>query len=133
MVKVRFRRLFDRLPVRISTSDLHHRIISELMILECSFPLKPLLKHVKAHLNNTSDLIARFDSIESSQLEGMVPVSFDVVSLYTKFDMQEAINSSLEYARGYREWGLFIKSSRAKRWGTPKSARTIECIVHAVK
>ena len=41
-----FRRLFDRLPVRISTSDLHHRIlrkkfyISELMILECSFPLK---------------------------------------------------------------------------------------------
>ena len=40
-----FRRLFGRLPVRISTSDLHHRIlrkklISELMILECSFPLK---------------------------------------------------------------------------------------------
>ena len=42
-----FRRLFDRLPVRISTSDLHHRIlrkknsiISELMILECSFPLR---------------------------------------------------------------------------------------------
>ena len=41
-----FRRLFDRLPVRISTSDLHDRIlrrksiISELMILECSFPLK---------------------------------------------------------------------------------------------
>ena len=38
------RRLFDRLPVRISTSDLHHQIlrkklISELMILECSFPL----------------------------------------------------------------------------------------------
>ena len=37
----------DRLPVRISTSDLHHRIlrkknsiISELMILECSFPLR---------------------------------------------------------------------------------------------
>ena len=42
-----FRRLFDRLPVRISTSDLHHRILrkktlimSELMILECSFKLK---------------------------------------------------------------------------------------------
>ena len=40
-----FDRLFDRLPVRISTSDLHHWIlrkksfISELMILECSFPL----------------------------------------------------------------------------------------------
>ena len=42
-----FRRLFDRLPVRILTSDLHHRIlrkqtliISEIMILECSFPLR---------------------------------------------------------------------------------------------
>ena len=41
-----FDRLFDRLPVRISTSDLHHWIlrkksfISELMILECSFPLR---------------------------------------------------------------------------------------------
>ena len=40
-----FDRLFDRLPVRISTSDLHHWIlrkksfILELMILECSFPL----------------------------------------------------------------------------------------------
>ena len=64
--------------------------------------LKPLLKHVKAHLNNTSDLIARFDSIESSHLEGMVPVSFDVVSLYTNIDMEEAINTSLEYARGYK-------------------------------
>ena len=39
-----FSAIFDRLPVRISTSDLHHWIlqkksfISELMILECSFP-----------------------------------------------------------------------------------------------
>ena len=31
------------------------------------------------------------------------------------------------------QWGLFIKSSRAKRWGTPKSARNIECTAHAVK
>ena len=41
-----FCRLFDRLPVRISTSDFtigfyeKNSIISELMILECSFPLK---------------------------------------------------------------------------------------------
>ena len=45
-----FDRLFDRLPVWISTSDLHHWIlrkksfISELMILECSFPLTLLRK-----------------------------------------------------------------------------------------
>ena len=43
-----FRGLFDRFPVRISTSDLRHRIlrkkthiISELMILECSFHADP--------------------------------------------------------------------------------------------
>ena len=60
-----FRRLFDRLPVRISTSDLYHRIlrkkkkfygkksiISELMILECSFPLtSPGLTGNHIHLN----------------------------------------------------------------------------------
>ena len=40
-----FRRLFDHLPVQILKSDLYHRILrkksirSELMILECSFPL----------------------------------------------------------------------------------------------
>ena len=33
----------------------------------------------------------------------------------------------------WSQWGLFIKSSRAKRRGTPKSARNIEYIVHAVK
>ena len=32
----------------------------------------------------------------------MVRVSFDVVSLYTNIDMEEAINTSLEYARGYK-------------------------------
>ena len=43
-----FRRLFDRLPVRTSTSDFHHRILrkksirSELIVLGCSFP--PLAK-----------------------------------------------------------------------------------------
>ena len=45
-----FRGMFDCLPVRISTSDLHHWILlkesirSELMILECSFPYKQLSK-----------------------------------------------------------------------------------------
>ena len=52
-----FRHLFDRLIVRISTSDLHHRIlrknaiITELIILECSFLLRqyPFLICVFGH------------------------------------------------------------------------------------
>ena len=55
---------------------------------------------MKVHLNNTSDLIAQFDSIESSQLEGKIPVSFDMVSLKTNVDMEEEIKTSLDFARG---------------------------------
>ena len=44
--------------------------------------------------------------------------------------MQQAV---LSVVKKKTKWGLFIKSSRAKRWGTPKSARNIECIVLAVK
>ena len=60
-----FRRLFDRLPVRISTLDLHHRIlrkkiISELMTLECSFPFRPAggdpgLDHLQEYFSTNCD------------------------------------------------------------------------------
>ena len=43
------------------------------------------------------------------------------------------ISCTLRHDLNNPKWGLFIKSSRAKRWGTPKSARNIECIGHAVK
>ena len=60
--------------------------------------LKPLLSHVKAHLNSTTDLLARFNAIEESKLSGTIPISFDVVSLYTNINVEEAIETSLEYA-----------------------------------
>ena len=59
--------------------------------------LKPLLKHVAAHINNTNDLLQRFNNIDKINLKGMTPVSFDVVSLYTNINTEEAVETVLEY------------------------------------
>ena len=60
--------------------------------------LKPLLKQVSAHLNSTTDLLQRFNNIDKTALKGMIPISFDVVSLYTNIDTNEAIDTTLQYA-----------------------------------
>ena len=60
--------------------------------------LKPLVKQVSAHLNNTADLLQRFNDIDRNALKGMIPISFDVVSLYTNIDTDEAIDTALNYA-----------------------------------
>ena len=59
--------------------------------------LKPLVRLVPAHLNNTADLIARFEAIAPEDLINKIPVSFDVVSLYTNIDTEEAIDTTLQY------------------------------------
>ena len=61
--------------------------------------LKPILKHIPAHLNNTADLISRFQEVPIEDLKNKIPVSFDVVSLYTNINAHEAIYTTLEYAR----------------------------------
>ena len=40
--------------------------------------------------------------VDSGQLAGMIPVSFDVVSLYTNVDTREAIRTALEYIIKYK-------------------------------
>ena len=61
--------------------------------------LKPLLKSVPAHLNNTAELVSKIHAIDTEELKGQVPVSFDVVSLYTNVNTNEAIDTALEYCR----------------------------------
>lgn len=60
---------------------------------------KPLLKNVSAHIDSTADLLRRFNDIDKDQLKGKIPVSFDVVSLYTNIDVNEAIDTTLRYAQ----------------------------------
>ena len=75
------------------------------------FILKPLLKHVQAHISNTAELIKRFTESPRSTLKGMIPVSFDVVSLYTNVDVEEAIITTLEYITKYEPYlyGLTVE------------------------
>ena len=60
--------------------------------------LKPLLKHVPANIDNTTALLQRFDN---KQLKGQIPISLDVVSLYTNIDTNEAIDTALHYTNKY--------------------------------
>ena len=63
--------------------------------------LKPLVKNVAAHIKSTEDLISRFNAIDKDALRGKIPVSFDVISLYTNINTKEAINTTLEYMVKY--------------------------------
>ena len=66
------------------------------------FILKPLLRHVTAHLRSTADLVSHLESIDQQRLAGKIPVSFDVISLYTNVDTEEAIATALEYTLKYK-------------------------------
>lgn len=63
------------------------------------FILKPLLQHVRAHIASSQDLLKRFKECDTRDLQGKIPISFDVVSLYTNIDISEAIDTALEYAQ----------------------------------
>ena len=63
---------------------------------------KPLLKQVSAHLNSTSDLIQRFTDTTKDRLKNKIPISFDVISLYTNINTNEAIDTALQYTNKYK-------------------------------
>ena len=44
----------------------------------------------------------RLENTTADHLKGMIPVSFDVVSLYTNVDTEEAIKTTLEYVIKYK-------------------------------
>ena len=56
---------------------------------------------VSAHLNNTTDLLQRFTDTDKTQLKGKIPISFNVVSLYTNINNDEAIETALQYTNKY--------------------------------
>ena len=64
--------------------------------------LKPLLAHVQSHLSSTPNLIDRLGELDQDLLQGKIPISFDVVSLYTNIDTKEAIHTVLDYIRSHR-------------------------------
>ncbi|XP_065180434.1 uncharacterized protein LOC135810995 [Sycon ciliatum] len=65
------------------------------------FIFKPLLLNVSAHISSTRDLIAQFTSNEN-KLKKKIPISFDVISLYTNIGIEEGISTVLEYANRFK-------------------------------
>ena len=59
--------------------------------------LQPLLQHIPAHIESTNELIQLFNTVDENALQDKLPVSFDVVSLYTNIDMTEAMDTALQY------------------------------------
>ena len=76
-------------PIVSACGGIHDRLGWLLQLL-----LKPLLRHDSAHLNNTTDLLQRFTDTDKTQLKGKIPISFDVVSLYTNINNDEAIETA---------------------------------------
>lgn len=71
--------------------------------------LLPFLSEVPAHLENTCQLLTRLKAIPAEQLRGKIPISLDVVSLYTNVNTQEAISVTdtlLRTKYGQQVWGI---------------------------
>jgi hypothetical protein len=62
--------------------------------------LTPLLQHAPAHLTNTKQLLDKINS--TPELEGCIPASLDVTSLYTSVPVLEAIDTVIEYIHRYQ-------------------------------
>ena len=84
-------------PIVSGRHGIYDRIGWFLQVILC-----PLLKHVSAHVDSTSKLIQRYEDCPKAVLKGQIPVSFDVVSLYTNIGVEEAINTALSYAEEYK-------------------------------
>ena len=77
--------------------------------------LKPILKGIIAHITNTDSLLQRLQAVPPGSLANQIPVSFDVVSLYTNINANEAIDIALEYAR---KWISTCMVSNTKTCGS---------------
>ena len=64
--------------------------------------IKPLVVHVPAHLENTAQLLDEYQKADArKELTGNIPVSLDVVSLYTNVSVPEAVATVSSYIDEY--------------------------------
>ena len=63
--------------------------------------LKPLLTKLSAHISNTEQLINTFDKTTTQILQGRMPISFDVVYLYTNIGIEEVVDTVLHNVDKY--------------------------------
>ena len=65
------------------------------------FFLKTVLRHVKEHVRNTPELLDHFNKPSIAEQKGKIPVSFDVVSLYSNIPVEETLDTTLQYINKY--------------------------------
>ena len=63
--------------------------------------IKPVLRHVKAHVGNTPEPLEHFNKPSIAERKGKIPVSFDFVSLYTNIPVKETVDTTLQYINKY--------------------------------
>ena len=62
---------------------------------------KPILRHVKAHVRNTPELLEHFNKPSIAERKGEIPAAFDVVSLYTDIPVEETVDTAHQYINTY--------------------------------
>ena len=55
----------------------------------------PVLRHVKVHVGSTLELLEHFNKPSIAERKGKIPVSFDVVSVYTNIPVEETVDTTL--------------------------------------
>ena len=65
------------------------------------FILKPVLRHVKAHVRNTPELLEHFNERSIAERKGEISVSFGVVWLHSNIPVEETFDTTLQYINKY--------------------------------
>ena len=63
--------------------------------------IKPVLRHMKAHVGITPEPLEHFNKPSIAERKGKIPVSFDFVSLYTNIPVKETVDTTLQYINKY--------------------------------
>ena len=56
---------------------------------------------MRAHVRNTPELLEHFNKPSIAELKGKIPVSFNVVSLYSNIPVKETVDTALQYINKY--------------------------------
>jgi len=77
--------------------------------------LSPLLKKVPAHLENTEQLINSLLVTPKTEMLNKIPISMDIVSMYTNIPIAEAIKISTQYLQRHKPnlFGLSIDNIKS--------------------
>ena len=75
--------------------------IGDCLVWHLKFIPKPVLRHVKAHVGNTPELLEHFNKPSIAERNGKIAVSFEIVSLYINIPVEETVDTTLQCINKY--------------------------------